>query len=233
MEKKILSGREYLIFPPKEPLKQSDWPVVIVHGDSDSSQLLMKNGLLPLSNSLAVVILSEDRYGDYTPWPAKALNQRFPDFTGRADRYLGWIGEELLSELKKHYPVKGTKEKIGVLGQSLGGLVNLYTYLSPFRDIWSYAACISPSSWYPDFFRKFEENISDKGRKNWYISSGMSEGSSHNDLKKNTVAFTRRIINLLRENGNEVEEYWDAGQHHEFLADRYKRGLSWLDRCLL
>ena len=229
MKKISLSGREYIIYLPEKPLTEAEWPITILHGDSQMYQLMTDNRLLPMKHCFAVMVLSTNRIDDFSPWPCKALNEKFPDFMGKADDYLNWIHQELLPALRNEYPVTASAEHIGMLGQSLGGLLNIYAYISPYSDFWSCAACVSPSSWYPNLVDKLQDAITEQFRKKWYLSSGTQEGSNHNDLKKHTVSRTQKIIQLLRENHHEVEEYWDNGRHHELLADRYKRALSWLD----
>lgn len=229
MKKMALSGREYIIFSPTSPLTKTEWPIVILHGDSQMYQLMTEKKLLPMKHCLAVMILSTNRIDDFSPWPCKALNEKFPDFMGKADDYLKWTYAELLPTLRNEYPVTASADHTGMLGQSLGGLLNIYAYFSSCPNFFSYAACVSPSSWYPNLINRLQEKITDKAHKKWYISSGTKEGINHNDLKKHTVDLTQKIIHLLRENGHEVKEYWDNGSHHEFLEDRYERALSWLD----
>lgn len=40
MKKMALSGREYIIFSPTSPLTKTEWPIVILHGDSQMYQLM-------------------------------------------------------------------------------------------------------------------------------------------------------------------------------------------------
>ena len=80
MDRMKLSGREVVCFPPENTALQGNWPMVIIHGDEKTLDLLVDNKLLPMNECFAAVILSEDRLADYTPWESKALNERFPDF---------------------------------------------------------------------------------------------------------------------------------------------------------
>ena len=233
MIKQSLSGREYVVFPPEIPSAESEWPLVILHGDLSMYQLMTENNLLPMKHCSAVMILSTNRLDDFSPWPSKALHEKFPDFKGNANIYLKWLQQELLPSIRAAYPVTASPNHVGMLGQSLGGLLNMYAYISPYPDFWSHAACVSPSSWYPDFIDRLQAELSPDSPKNWYISSGTQEGFGHNDLKKDTVSLTRKIIRSLNEKGHGVDQYWDNGHHHELLVDRYERALSWLDERLL
>lgn len=233
MEEKITTGRRYVVYQPNVLGKRDElWPLVLIHGDEKMAELLQENQLLPMKNCLAVMILSENRLDDYTPWTAKALNARFPDFGGKADNYIDWIRNNLLPELQNTFPVRTQAQMVGILGQSLGGLLNMYLYCSD-ASFWNYAACVSPSVWYPGFLEYFQKAISAGEPKRWFILSGTQEGAGHHDIKKDTVSNTRYIQKLLSEYGHDIEVMWDEGGHHDNLAERYKRALSWLDNRLL
>lgn len=233
MKIQSLSGRAYVVFSPETLSAECECPLAILHGDLTMYQLLTENNLLPMKHCFAVMILSTNRLDDFSPWPASALHEKFPDFKGNANMYLKWIQQELLPKIRDTYPITISPDHVGMLGQSLGGLLNMYAYLSPYSDFWSHAACVSPSSWYPSFIDKLQTELSPDFRKIWYISSGTQEGQGHNDIKKDTVSLTRKILHLFDENKHEVDQYWDNGRHHELLVDRYERALSWLDKRLL
>lgn len=220
--------RKYKVYSPIKPVKEKEGALLIIHSDEKQITLMESNGLLPLSHCYVVTIISSDRLGDYTPWYCAAINEKFPDFAGKADQYIEWISNDFLLHIVENIEVAIPKENIGILGQSLGGLLNFYLY-SKNSSFWKYAMCISPSSWYPDFLNYFISRVSSDDLKTWYISSGTQEGVGHKDIKCETVHNTKKIINCLRENSHDVEEYWDDGQHHDYLVERYYKALSWFD----
>lgn len=226
----MLDGRQFEVYEPSAPADSAPLPLVFLHGDAAMKRLLEKQTLLPMQHCLAVLILSEDRLRDFTPWPAPSLHPRFPDFAGEVEAYLSWIRDRLLPEMHRRYPVTPRKDHIGLLGQSLGGLLNLSTACREPYDFWGTAACISPSSWYPGFVKAAEASMPAWPKRRWFISSGTIEGAGEPDIKATTVSQTRMILALLRHHGHAVTEVWDEGGHHQFLPERYARALCWLDR---
>ena len=233
MEVRMCNGRQYIIYPPKiSSSNKQEGSLVVIHGDEKLVKLLDENKILPLNNSFAVIVLSKNKLDDYTPWFAEAINERFPNFGGKADAYISWISNNLMPDLKNQISLHIPQDNIGILGQSLGGLLNMYLYC---RDVsfWNYAICISPSSWYPNFLDYLKDAIAMNEKKKWYISSGLREGVGHQDIKSETVNNTKKILEFLSQNGHDVEESWDDGQHHDYLADRYYKALSWFDSKFL
>lgn len=232
-EIKKLDERNYAVFLPREASARRPWPLILLNGDSSMLSLLEREGLLPLKGCLAVMPLSKNRLDDFTPWPEKALNSRFPDFGGKADDYLSWISKELLPKVQSSYPVSSTPEGTGLLGQSLGGLLALYSQTVPQGGSFGNVAAISPSCWYPGFLSYMETHLPDQSDTRWFISSGMEEGKGHPDIKQNAVLQNRRMTELLaKQYGNEnVSTQWDNGGHHDDLPFRYSHALSWLENA--
>lgn len=230
-EKNELSGRSYGVFLPWEAAARTPWPVILLNGDASMLALLEEEGLLPLKNCLVVMSLSENRLDDFTPWPERALNSRFPDFGGKAGNYLAWIAEDLLPYIQGTYPVCQTPSGRGMLGQSLGGLLVLYAQTIRKWNVFGHEAAISPSCWYPGFIPYMEANLPDQSQTRWFISCGTKEGKGQFDIKKSGVQKSRRMMALLREQYGEqqVWEQWDNGGHHDNLPLRYKHALSWLE----
>ena len=105
MKKQSLSGREYVVFSPETLSAESECPLAILHGDLTMYQLLTENNLLPMKHCFAVMILSTNRLDDFSPWPASALHEKFPDFKGNANMYLKWIQQELLPKISAFFRI--------------------------------------------------------------------------------------------------------------------------------
>lgn len=233
-EIKKLAERSYAVFLPGEMAADSPRPLILLNGDASMLSLLEREELLPLKGCLAVMPLSENRLDDFTPWPGQALNSRFPDFGGRADDYLSWISGELLPQIQKQYPVFGTPDRTGLLGQSLGGMLALYAQTVPQGGAFANVAAISPSCWYPGFLSYMESHLPEQSAIRWFISSGTEEGKGETDIKQNAVRQNHLMMELLaRRYGNDsVSIQWDHGGHHDRLPLRYKKALSWLENAV-
>lgn len=233
-EIKELNGRKYTVYLPWEADARSPWPIILLNGDPAMAALLEQTKLLPLRSSLAVMTLSENRLDDYTPWPERALDSRFPDFGGKADDYLFFLAAILLPHIKSDYPVCDSPRRTGILGQSLGGLLALYSQTVPAGSFFRHAAAISPSCWYPDFLPYMERKLPEHSDTRWFISCGTEEGRGHADIKQHSVLLSRRMMECLtvRYGDSRVFTRWDDGGHHDYLPQRYSRALSWMERGL-
>lgn len=229
------SGRAYTVFLPQEPEANTPWPLILLNGDPSMLELLERENLLPLKRCLAVMPLSENRLDDFTPWPKQALNSRFPDFGGKAEIYLSWMVTVLLPHIWREYPVCTSSDGTGMLGQSLGGLLALYSQTVYAGKAFGHAAAISPSCWYPGFLSYMEKNLPKRWDTRWYLSCGTEEGKGQVGVKQSAVLQSRRMMELLAKQygTNHVAVQWDKGGHHDNLPLRYKHALSWMENGLL
>lgn len=233
-EIKELNGRYYMVFLPEAADAGIPWPLVLFHGDPSMAALLEQENLLPLKTCLAVMTLSENRLDDFTPWPERALNSRFPDFGGKAGDYLSWAAAVLLPHIRRTWPVCASPAGTGMLGQSLGGLLALYSQTVPAGSTFGHAAAISPSCWYPGFLPYMEKALPEHSDTRLFISCGTEEGKGQGGVKETGVSLTRRMMNLLAEQYGDhlVTTYWDHGGHHDCLSLRYRQAIVWLENGL-
>lgn len=231
-----LNERNYTVYLPGAADAKPPWPVLVFNGDASMAALLEQEKLLPLKSCLAIMTLSKNRLADFTPWPERALNSRFPDFGGKADNYLSWTAAALLPHIKLLYPICTSPHKTGILGQSLGGLLALYSQTVPAGRVFGQIAAISPSCWYPRFLPYMEKNLCECcPDTRWFISCGTREGEGHADIKQNGVSLSCRLMELLiRQYGkDQVFTRWDGGGHHDCLPLRCSCALAWMEKGLL
>lgn len=230
-EIKDMGGKKYAVFLPGEVSSCRPWPILLLNGDADMLKLLTQEKLLPLKCCLAVMPLSKNRLDDFTPWPKPALNSRFPDFGGGADDYLSWVRDGLMPHIRRTYPVSKSPAKAGMLGQSLGGLVTLYSQTVWGGNMFGHAAAISPSCWYPGFLPHMKANLPKTSDTRWFISCGRKEGMGHGDIKRNAPVNARLMMEMLaaRYGKAQVLFHWDDGGHGDFLSLRYRLALSWME----
>lgn len=102
---------------------------------------------------IIVGIVSSDREKDYLPAPSKECPTG-----GGADKFLKFIGSELVTYIDSTYP---TTTERSIIGHSAGGLFAVYA-LENQQDLFDSYICIDPSLWYedqlyvkriPDFFK--------------------------------------------------------------------------------
>jgi len=179
---------------------------------------------------LLVGIPPLDRLSEYTPWPAKALHERFADFGGKAEEYLDYLGKVLIPGINKELFGNALPAKTALLGHSLSGLLGIYSLYK--TDIFDNVASISGSFWYPDWSVFVKKNSLVNKKVSVFLSSGEDEGKDAHDIKKNAAQATRdtyeALLNHLPQ-GN-IEMQWNPYGHHENIPLRLSGALTYLDK---
>lgn len=92
-----------------------------------------------------VTIASDDPDRDMTPWPAPAVFGGQKPFAGGADDLIALMLKDIIPNAERHAPAHSWR---GICGYSLSGLFALYSLYR--TDVFSRAACMSASLWYPE-----------------------------------------------------------------------------------
>ncbi|MFV0528683.1 MAG: alpha/beta hydrolase [Lachnospiraceae bacterium] len=225
-----LEGRQYRVVLPQGYENSSEaYPVVYINGDRQVLKLLKDQAYIAELKCILIIISSQKRLDDFSPWFMAAESEKGHDFGGKGAEYLEWILNTLKPAVDKEYRTLTGASDTAVMGQSVGGLISLYAMCQ--TDQFGYAACISPSSWFPGFIKYFEEHVIIKEDTQFYISTGTKEGAFHGDSRKHAVKSTEKIYNFLRSNigMNRVTLYQDDGKHQDYLEQRFQYALLWLN----
>jgi len=93
---------------------------------------------------------TEERMAEYTP-----INGTSPDTApycqgahscGYADQYLDWVEDTLLPLVSSDHRIDTSRDRLGLLGSSLGGLLSFYACWT--RETYGRCACMSSSFWW-------------------------------------------------------------------------------------
>ncbi|MCF0245611.1 MAG: alpha/beta hydrolase [Ileibacterium sp.] len=164
-----------------------------------------------------------DWNSDLTPWPAKALFKGQPDFGGQADAYLAFAQSTLIPWAFTHVPhSSGTI----AAGYSLGGLFSLYAITQ--TSLFTGAAAVSPSAWYPGLIPYLKEHPVSKGVKAVYLSLGDQEEKTRNPLMKTVRTSLESVEQILKEEKVECIFQMNPGNHFQESFQRCAKGLEWL-----
>lgn len=175
---------------------------------------------------ILVMICPLDRLSEYTPWPAKAMATRFPDFKGKGDEYLKSLETNLLPWLLEHYRVD--LDNVSLLGYSLGGLINVYALT--IQDCWRHVAGICSSFWYDGWMSWLEGNSIGKGPDSIYLHYGTKEGKGKSGPMEHAARYAEETGQLLSQMlPGKVTVSNDEGGHHSLAGERYRNGLLWLN----
>jgi predicted alpha/beta superfamily hydrolase len=134
---------------------------------------------------------------------------------GKGDLYLDWIESTLIPLVKEHYRVDISRDTLGILGSSLGGLISCYAgWTRP--EVYGKVGCMSSSFWWDD--NDFQKNIVPasvpaKPYPAIYMDSGTGSLG-----EKECTAYTTEIYKQLIADGYQgdvnVFQYVDEGATH-------------------
>ncbi|WP_372369306.1 alpha/beta hydrolase [Candidatus Uabimicrobium sp. HlEnr_7] len=163
----------------------------------DNANALIKQ---KLSNGVIIVGVyntGEQRVYDYTPTPS---NCKYGNNEGGSLRAYGdFIVRELKPSIDRKFRTLRSRENTGLMGSSLGGLASFYL-LGWYPQVFSKAACLSPSFWWDHV--RVTSDIESKDLQfaddcKIYLDGGWLEG----DDEGNMVWFMRKVYHKLKEQG--------------------------------
>lgn len=138
------------------------------------------------------------------------------DIKGRGKAYLDWMVQELKPLIDAKYPTLPDRENTAIGGSSMGGLMSLYA-VTAFNDVYSRAACLSPSIWFAT--RSLERLIRDAQFAPdtvIYMDYGSREMAHHDNMRKQYAAVTSRLLekqvlltSRIVPNGDHCEACWE------------------------
>jgi predicted alpha/beta superfamily hydrolase len=224
-----IAERECFIFLPNNyNNEEKSYPVVYLHGDKETYNLLKESEFISNLRYIIVGIFANNRLEELTPWPSPALHPKFPNFGGKGEEYLQFIENRLKPTVDQTYRTLTGSESTGLIGFSLGGLITMY---AGFRtNCFGNLASISGSFWYSEFVNYAATHTLQNSVENIYLSSGNKEGVGETDIKKEAISSTKRIYDVvIRElSTSRVTLRWDDGDHHDHRLERYNNALLWL-----
>lgn len=143
---------------------------------------------LPAPVVIAIDHGNERRLDELSPW-------KYGEVKGSADRFIAWIAETLLPELRPEYGLHPDPSYVGVGGSSMGGLAALYAHLK-LPGVFGGALCISPAFWWAHR-RIFEEAVTRPlpHPSRIYIDCGAHEAGGQ------MLVIARQMAELLRWRG--------------------------------
>lgn len=228
-----LEGRQYcVVIPDKYEDSKKKYPVVYLNGDEQVVMILKNQIFISELNYILVVVISENRLDDFSPWYAVS-GKKHNNFGGKGGDYIKWLLNVLKPRIDTSFRTLGNPENTAIMGQSIGGLLSLFSLCE--TDKFGYAACISPSCWFPGFIEYFNKNVIEKNNLKVYLSTGGLEGTDHEDLRKHAVKSTEEVYGILvsKFGTDSVAIYRDGGRHQDYLLQRFKLAMLWLDNMIL
>lgn len=216
-----IGQKQISVYPCDEP----DRPVIYLNtfaGEGKQVLRLLRDDGCPPFTLVSVSSLNWNH--DMSPWEIPPVFKNADPCTGGADDYLRILIERIVPEAEKE--IKGTVSWRGIAGYSLAGLFALYSLYR--TDIFSRAASMSGSLWYPGITEYISSHTMKKPPDYLYFSLGSKEARTRNPYMKTVQENTEMIEKYYRENGISTAFQLNPGNHYKDAEKRTAAGIRWL-----
>lgn len=184
-------------------------------GADEAAEELAARGLEAIL--VAIPNAGRARAAEYSPWPTIMSRKG-----SQADAYLAFLLDTVKPCVDAAFRTDPARERTGIAGSSLGGLISLYACLAR-PETFGFCAALSPAFW-PGRggIYTFARDHRDRGLR-VYLDTGGDEGGDR------YVAQVRRMRDLLRRQGYDVAYVEDPmGKHNEEdWRRRFPAVLAW------
>ena len=154
------------------------------------------------------------RMREYSPYSFE--DPKYGKIRGRGKVYMDWLVNELKPYIDKNYRTLPDREHTIIAGSSMGGLMSLYAVVE-YNDVFSRAACLSPSLWVA---RWRVDNMIQRAKLSpdtvIYMDYGSREMGNHDGMRKLFASVTARLMDKqvwvtsrIVPNGDHCEACWE------------------------
>lgn len=161
---------------------------------------------------------------DMAPWDIPPISSKDTPCTGGADAYLELLLNEILPQAEK--TVFGTPLWRGIAGYSLAGLFALYSIYR--TDVFSRAASVSGSLWFPDFPAFVCSHTPKQTPDCIYFSLGDKEHKTRNPFLQTVRQNTEEMEDFYKQQGIATTFQLNPGNHFQDAALRTASGIRWI-----
>ena len=176
-----------------------------------------------------VLIASNNRTADYTPWPLQASETMPIDFGGKAEEHLSFITTHVIPFCESEYGFASSTEKRVMGGYSLGGLFSLYAAVN--TDFFGTVLSCSSSLWYPGFLDYLKEHPFKAAHPKLYMSVGDQEGTTATNLTADQTSNTIALKDFYEPKlePNDFKFILEEGNHGNNISGRAWRAIEWVE----
>ena len=176
-----------------------------------------------------VLIASNNRTADYTPWPLQASETMPIDFGGKAEEHLSFITTHVIPFCESEYGFASSTEKRVMGGYSLGGLFSLYAAVN--TDLFGTVLSCSSSLWYPDFLDYLKERHFKAAHPKLYMSVGDQEGTTATNLTADQTSNTIALKDFYEPKflAGDFKFTLEEGNHGNDISGRAWRAVEWVE----
>lgn len=134
---------------------------------------------------------------------------------GKGDLYLDWIESTLIPTTQQNFRVSITRDRLGILGSSLGGLISCYAGWTR-SHVYGKVGCMSSSFWWD--FNNFQNEIIPASVPDEPVPIIYMDSGSGSVGEIQCTEYTAQIYQMMKDDGfeenKEVFKYVDPGASH-------------------
>jgi predicted alpha/beta superfamily hydrolase len=215
-----LDGNTVTIFP-----GQPHSPAVYVNVFEESDETLPQQLAQLSAPDCTLIITRVLNWDDYmTPWECPPLFTNGPAYGGRADDHIAWMTNRLIPTVRHHLDDPPAYRCLA--GYSLAGLFALYAIHR--SGVFTRAASISGSLWYPDFLEYSKTHSLHTRPECLYLSVGDKERNTRNRLMQTVQDRTKELATFYQQAGIPTAFELNPGNHFQDPERRTARGIAWM-----
>ena len=157
---------------------------------------------------------NNERLVEYSPY--RFDDPQFGHFDGKGQATMSWFIHRFKPLIDQNFRTLPDRANTFIGGSSMGGLMSLYA-VTAFNDVYSRAACLSPSIWFAT--RSLDRLIRDAQFAPdtvIYMDYGSREMAHHDNMRKQYAAVTSRLLekqvlltSRIVPNGDHCEACWE------------------------
>ena len=154
------------------------------------------------------------RLKEYSPFDFS--RKGFGSICGRGMETMDWFVHTLKPMIDKRYPTLPDRKTTFIAGSSMGGLMSLYA-VTAYNDVFSRAACLSPSIWVdPQKMAALIREADYAPDTVIYMDYGSREMGNHKGMRRCFSSVTRQLMekqvwltSRIIPNGDHCEACWE------------------------
>lgn len=206
------------------PALAENRPVIyLTNYNDDSSEIYTQVQKGGCTDFTLVTVSGLNWEAELSPWAAGTLFKYSEMFTGGADAYLQFLTQQVIPQAEAG--LNGILWR-GLAGYSLAGLFTVYALYK--TDLFSRAASMSGSLWYPGFKDFALQNTLCKTPQHLYLSLGDKEARARNQYLKTVQQCTEELAAHYRSLGINTFYELKPGGHYRNIISRSAAGIKWL-----
>ena len=227
MKSILLAGRDCPLSVPEGEIPPGGFSLILSNdGDMPAADFEAIFAHIKQQNCVFLAVPPMDRDREYTPWPAPALSQKAPAFSGQGGDYTA-IFDKNTPAGSAQGPARHSRPRPHNAGGLLARRLARPLERHAVRGVW--ADRLSPGSlWYDGAAEYFRSHPLNPAVRRVYLSLGTAEEKARNPRMARVGDCTREIHQLLKGHGVSCTLEWNPGGHFRAIPERFLRAIDWL-----